>query len=143
MGQFPQFLETLPPGMDVSRVVDNERAAWLIGMKASHAVAFVCEHVCVSKMTQVVRTLPEVDDMGESDDELRQTWRVARHWVGVVQHYTDSAQAVHLQKVGQCFKARLFFESKCGKIPIKNQYLVLRPAQNRVAGLAILGFTGD
>ena len=121
MGQFPQFFEALPPGMNVGRIVDNERAARLIDMEAAHAVALVDQYVRIRQMAQVVRTLSHVDGMQKAHYDSHQAWRIALQRSGIVHHHPDSAQAVRLQKVGQRLEARIFFEAEGGKIAIEDQ----------------------
>jgi len=128
MGQFPQFLEALPPGIDVGWIVENERAARLIDMETADAMALVGQHVRIRQMTQVVRALSHVDDMRKAGNELHQARRIALHGSGIVQHHADSAQAAHLQKACQRLKACFFFEPQGGKIAIENR----RPGGTRL-----------
>ena len=142
MGQFPQFLEALPPGMNGGPVVESECAAGLIDMEAAQAVTLVDEHVRIRELTQVVRALSHFDDMRKAGNQLHETWRIALHWRGVMQHHAESVRAGFLQKVGQGLKASFFFEPQGGKVAIENQDLVFGPGQDRIAGLPVFRFTG-
>ena len=143
MGQLPQFLEALSPGMDVGRVVENDRATRLIDMEAAHAVAVVRQQVGVRKMAQVVGTLPHLDGVRKACNYLDQARRIALEMNRVVQHDADSTQGVRLKKSGKQFETDFLPGLKGCQVAIENQYIVLCPSQNGIAGLAIFGFAVD
>ena len=142
MGQFPQFFEALPPGMNVAPIVENERAARLIDMETAYAVVLVSQYVRIRQLAQVVRTLSHVDDMQKARNEPHQARHTSLQRYGVAQHHANSAQAVAVQKAGQHLEARIFFEAERDQIAIEDQDLPFRPGQNRIAGPPIIGFTG-
>lgn len=143
LGQFPQFFEAHAPRLKINRVIDNQRAARLIDMETAHTVAVVGQYMRVLEVAQIVRTLPHLDALREAGYQLAQARCLALQPVGVMQHHAYPAQAIPLQEIGENFEAGLFFETQCGQIAIEYQNLVLRQAQHRIAGLAILGFTGQ
>ncbi len=129
--------------MNVGPVVENQRTTGLLDMETAHPVALVDEHVRIRQLTQIVRTLPNVDDMRKAGNEPHQAWRIAFHRLGIMQHDAESVQTVTLQKAGQRLKASLFLEPQRGQIAIENQYLVFGQGQNRIAGLTIRAFAGE
>ena len=128
--------------MNVGPVIENERATRLLDMETAQTVAFVGEHVRIRQVAQVVRALPHIDKMRETEDQLQQARRIAFQRAGIMQHHANSAHGIRLQEVDQCFKARFFVEPQGGKIAIENQDMVLCPTKNRVVALPIPGFSG-
>ncbi len=129
--------------MDIGRIVKNKCAARLIAMETTNTLGVVCEQMRICEMAQVVRTLPDVYEMREAGYELHQARRLAMQRSRIMQHHADSAQLVRHQEVGKQLKPGFMIQLQGAKIPIEDQYLVFGPAQNRIAGLAILGFTGE
>jgi hypothetical protein len=50
VGQFPQLHEALPPGIDVIRVVNDERTAWLVDVKTTHPVRVISQQMGIGKV---------------------------------------------------------------------------------------------
>lgn len=129
--------------MNIGRIVKNKRTARLIAMETTNTLGVVSEQVRVSEMAQVVRALPDVDEMGETAYELHQARRMVMQRPRIMQYHADSAQSIRRQEVGQQLKPRFMVQLQGEKIAIEDQYLVFGPAQDRIAGPTILGFTGE
>lgn len=141
VGQVPEFLEALLPGMYVGPVIDNEGAARLVDVEATDALAAVGQKMGIREMAQIVRGLPRFDQVREARNQLQQARRVAFERPGVMKHDADPAQGVVLQKSGQQVEAGFRIQLHGGEIPIENQQLALRTAQDRIACLPIFGLT--
>ncbi len=112
-------------------------------METTYPVNFVDHQMGIHEMAQVIRALPYLDQMRKAGKQLHQAWCIALHRRGVMQHDTDSARPIFLEKACQLFKASFFFESQRSKIAIEDQDLAFGSTENRVAGLSVFGFTGE
>ena len=143
MGQLPQFLEALPPGVDVGRVVNDQRAARLLDVETAHSVGIVGKQVRVGKVAQVVGALPHVDHVREAGDELHQAWRLPMQGPRVMQHDADSPQAIAGEEVRERLKPCVVVQLQAAQVAIEDQQLAFGPAQDRIACPAISGFAGE
>lgn len=141
--QLPEFLEALPPGMEINRIVENQCTAWLVNMKTTHAMDIVDEQMSVRQMSQVIRTLPDLDDVGKACNELHQVRRLVLDMFRDMENDAQAASAIGLKESDQRLKPGRFFQSQSREVAVKDQNLSSGLAQNRIAGVPIVGFTGQ
>lgn len=129
--------------MNIGRVVKNKRTARLINMETTNTLGIVGKQVRICEVAQVVRTLPHFYEMREAAYQLHKARCLVMQGSRIMQHHADSAQSIRRQKVGQQLKPDSVIQLQGAKIAIEDQYLVFGPAQDRIAGPTILGFTGE
>lgn len=143
MRKAPEFFKAQSPWANVARIIKNKRAAREVELKSAYPVLVVGKHVCVGKMAQVVRALPDINGVRKTRNQLNQSRHIYFQPIGVVYHHADSSRCVGLEKCRQLFDPAGFTQTQRHEGAIENDNFPLGATNDGIACLAIVGFTGQ